>query len=159
MKTCFKCDKQKEDRDFELRKDSGKLRGVCRVCVKAHIRALYRAKAQDREFCKKKNERARIVQAALRRPKREYVNGIKEATPCADCGRRFPAICMDFDHRPGTVKVAGGVARLTGSGKGSLEQIKLEIEKCDIVCACCHRLRTQSRKDYNKAREISLGEV
>jgi len=59
--------------------------------------------------------------------------------PCADCGGRFPACAMDFDHRDPAMKVAP-VSRLVG--RATHAQILAEAAKCDIVCANCHRLRT-----------------
>ena len=73
---------------------------------------------------------------------REYVRSLKEATPCADCGNHFPHVCMDFDHI-GDDKTHA-VARLV-AGARSLDLIKAEIAKCEIVCANCHRIRTFSR--------------
>jgi hypothetical protein len=62
--------------------------------------------------------------------------------PCEDCGGRFPACAMDFDHRPGQTKVKA-VSRMASS---KLERLLAEAAKCDIVCANCHRLRTYSRR-------------
>jgi hypothetical protein len=62
---------------------------------------------------------------------------------CVDCERKFHPVCMDYDHRDGTIKVAS-VARLVRDG-AALTRILSEIEKCDPVCACCHRLRTMNR--------------
>lgn len=61
--------------------------------------------------------------------------------PCLDCGLKFPPCCMDFDHRPGEIqsfKVGRGVQRKRAD-------ILKEIEKCDLVCANCHRIRTYTR--------------
>lgn len=63
--------------------------------------------------------------------------------PCLDCGNKFPFCCMDFDHRDGTSK-SKNVAALVGEGY-SKDTILKEIAKCDLVCANCHRIRTQSR--------------
>lgn len=59
--------------------------------------------------------------------------------PCADCGRRFPACAMDFDHRDRRTKLHT-VTRMVG--RASTEAILAEVAKCDIVCANCHRVRT-----------------
>lgn len=58
--------------------------------------------------------------------------------PCADCGIQYPPYVMDFDHRPGEVKMenVGAMSRF------SEEAIAAEIAKCDLVCANCHRERT-----------------
>jgi hypothetical protein len=70
--------------------------------------------------------------------------------PCADCGGRFASCAMDFDHRePGTKRSA--VTRMIG--RASAARILDEVEKCDIVCANCHRLRTFERRRAASARE------
>ena len=66
-----------------------------------------------------------------------------KARPCADCGRTWPAMVMEFDHRPGTVKrfnLSDQRARAHG-----LQAVEAEIAKCDILCPTCHRLRTLRR--------------
>ena len=70
---------------------------------------------------------------------RVRVSKLKEG-PCGDCGGTFNPVCMDFDHRDPTKKdnnVSHGVSRGWG-----WDRIKKEIEKCDLVCANCHRVRT-----------------
>lgn len=63
--------------------------------------------------------------------------------PCFDCARRFPSCAMDFDHRDAAMKTSS-VTRMVG--RASTSEILAEAEKCDIVCANCHRLRTYSRR-------------
>jgi len=56
-----------------------------------------------------------------------------------DCGESNPLV-LDFDHKDPNKKsfTIGSVAR-----KGwSLEVLYKEIDKCDVVCANCHRIRT-----------------
>jgi hypothetical protein len=50
---------------------------------------------------------------------------------------------MDFDHVRG--EKLFDVSRMVGPGL-SLELIKAEIAKCDVVCANCHRIRTFERR-------------
>lgn len=79
-------------------------------------------------------------------PKRQAivdrVDAIKETTVCADCGGRFPACCMDFDHKPGTKHNEVGTLIARSS---EWKTIQREIEKCDVVCANCHRIRTKKK--------------
>lgn len=93
----------------------------------------YYATHRERERTRVRDrQRARIYQ--LRR--------LRER-PCADCGGVFESHQMDFDHRDGSVKAF----RLT-SGSSMLRSERLvqdEIAKCDVVCANCHRIRTQRR--------------
>jgi hypothetical protein len=75
------------------------------------------------------------------------------ARPCADCHGVFAPHQMDFDHRDGTTKLF----RLT-SGAAMLRPTAVlisEAEKCDVVCANCHRLRTQAR--HAASRETAGG--
>ena len=63
-----------------------------------------------------------------------------KAAPCMDCGQRFPACAMDFDH------VCGKKEFGVGQGRDKSEfRVLREIEKCDLVCANCHRIRTALR--------------
>lgn len=62
--------------------------------------------------------------------------------PCADCGDVFEPHQMDFDHRDPADKSF----RLT-EGRAMLmsrQRLLKETEKCDIVCANCHRMRTRA---------------
>ena len=78
-----------------------------------------------------------------RRRNVERLNSIKSATPCVDCGMSFSACQMDFDHVRG-VKVKE-VSQMTG---GSWEALQMEVSKCDLVCANCHRIRSQQRSPW-----------
>lgn len=65
------------------------------------------------------------------------------ARPCADCAGTFAPHQMDFDHRDGGAKrfrvtSGGAMLRPTSTLLG-------EVAKCDVVCANCHRIRTQRR--------------
>lgn len=77
---------------------------------------------------------------------------LKETTPCADCHRTYPFCCMDFDHREGTVK-SYNVGSMVAHGY-SIDLIMTEIAKCDLVCANCHRIRTQARRIGKKRNEL-----
>jgi hypothetical protein len=63
--------------------------------------------------------------------------------PCADCGGRWHALVMEFDHRPGTNKLVNiGDLR---ARKFGLQRTAAEIAKCEVVCPTCHRIRTLRR--------------
>ena len=63
----------------------------------------------------------------------------------------FPPAVMHWDHLPGHEKVKD-VGRLAANHNRS--QVLAEIEKCELVCANCHALRTLSRMT---ARRSGLG--
>lgn len=60
--------------------------------------------------------------------------------PCTDCSRSYPTECMDFDHARD--KKACDVSSMKNR---TWRAIFDEVEKCDLVCANCHRIRTRKR--------------
>jgi hypothetical protein len=66
---------------------------------------------------------------------------IREAKnkPCSDCGIKYEYFAMDFDH------IGEKLMLMAHARKSGKQKILAEIEKCDVVCAVCHRYRTQSR--------------
>ena len=75
-----------------------------------------------------------------------YIRGIKEALPCNDCGKNYPYYVMDFDHLERKENI---ISFLSASGR--IGALKKEIEKCEIVCANCHRIRTHKRLQASSA--------
>lgn len=70
-----------------------------------------------------------------------WVKKYKENSPCADCNVKYAYYVMDFDHiDPAKKKFM--IGRAVSTGGKSLKIIRKEIEKCDLVCANCHRIRT-----------------
>jgi hypothetical protein len=98
----------------------------------------YQSSKQDR--CK---DCHRASNDAARRRKndmiREFVQSYKSATPCKDYNQVFPFYVMDFDHLRDKKFMISKMLRY------NLDQVKTEIDKCDLVCANCHRERTYQR--------------
>ncbi len=67
---------------------------------------------------------------------RERCNEIKHLAGCRFCKEREP-ICLDFHHRNKAEKEFG-ISQMIGSHR-NWERIQREINKCEIVCANCHR--------------------
>ena len=67
---------------------------------------------------------------------RFWLNNLKSG-PCKDCGRSLHHAAMDFDHIRGSKVI--GVANMWSWGR---DKVLAEIEKCELVCANCHRIRT-----------------
>ena|SRR5882672_3899294 len=82
-------------------------------------------------------------QAAHRQRNFEAMWSILRNSSCTDCGEYDP-IVLEFDHLPGYEK-RFEIARAVGSSTRSWKAIKAEIDKCEIVCANCHRRRTNQR--------------
>jgi ribosomal protein L32 len=74
--------------------------------------------------------------------RRAIVDAAK-AVGCADCGHvdlDHPEV-FDFDH-VGDDKTAEVAKFVT---KGTVEDLRAEIAKCEVVCSNCHRIRTRAR--------------
>jgi hypothetical protein len=69
---------------------------------------------------------------------RAYVADLKSKTPCKDCGKIYHPAVMEFDHL-GEKKFT--ISKTCRTWKSLFN----EMEKCELVCANCHRLRTVSR--------------
>ncbi|WZB39598.1 HNH endonuclease [Streptomyces phage Cursive] len=100
-------------------------------------------KAAQRRYYLENKQRKLEAQNTKRALWRRYVAELKEATPCMDCGIQYPSYVMDFDHRPGVEKKFQIGTHM--SKVPSMEALKEEIAKCDIVCSNCHRHRTFMR--------------
>jgi hypothetical protein len=68
---------------------------------------------------------------------------------CIDCGYADHPIALDFDHRDPDLKTLGVSAMLTYSWA----RIVAELDKCDVRCANCHRIKTHlMRQSYHRRR-------
>ena len=76
------------------------------------------------------NKRYEIVQAFLRSYK--ILHG------CMDCGFNSHHAALEFDHVSGEKKLNVCLSK-------SISQAKKEIEKCQVVCSNCHKIRTFDR--------------
>lgn len=101
----------------------------------------YDAEYQRRWYQKNKKEHLARVKArnkAYRLEMRDYVKFLKATTPCTDCGVFYPPYVMQFDHLGDKImEVSVMVTKMWGRDK-----IQAEIDKCEIVCANCHAIRT-----------------
>lgn len=71
----------------------------------------------------------------------KWLQELKEASPCIDCDLFWPYYVMQFDHTTNN-KIAGISKMLRNC---SIEQVKAEIAKCELVCSNCHAIRTHVR--------------
>jgi hypothetical protein len=91
------------------------------------------------EHYQKNKELYQARQKARLNKARDYVNDIKKASKCVDCGEDNWK-CLDFDHVDPKKKTKG-ISKMVRS-RFSTERIQKEIDKCEIRCSNCHRIRT-----------------
>lgn len=76
-----------------------------------------------------------------RRICRDYVIEVKDNAECSDCKIQYPHYIMQFDHLRDKVRDISALSR-----NCSLETLKKEIAKCELVCSNCHFHRTYMRR-------------
>lgn len=100
--------------------------------TRTEYQRVYRARPENRAKQKE-------YQAKRYRERRPIILEAKNK-PCIDCGGVFHFSVMDFDHVNGNKVFA-----ISKNPLRNIESIKREIEKCEVVCANCHRIRTFRR--------------
>ena len=69
---------------------------------------------------------------------RDFLRKYKLEKGCADCGFIGHFVALQFDHVRGEKKIEVCKAK-------SIKRAQEEIEKCEVVCANCHQIRTFKR--------------
>jgi hypothetical protein len=103
---------------------------VCKTCQMLRCREYVKNKP---EMLRKRVEKNKAMMREKKAQLVAYKGGV-----CLDCGGVFPTCCYHFDHREPAQKTAG-IAQLMHR---PIEEVKLEADKCDLVCANCHAVRT-----------------
>lgn len=120
-----------------------KEQGYCAECLRQYNRENY---ARDRYGYKTKvksrtKHLGRLMHAAIIQAK---------SVPCTDCGIQYPSYVMEFDHleERGAKEFDISKARKVA---GSMQRLRAELAKCEVVCSNCHQVRThQRRQSVNK---------
>lgn len=147
-RTCSRCKETKNLDEFNFK---NKLKNIkhcfCRECGKIYTSNHYK---DNKDYYKKKA--------------RKHTNNAKEKTVlllidyfkdnlCANCGEGDP-IVLDFDHIDPKNKSIE-VSRLITNGFTKWSEIMVEISKCQVLCANCHRRKTAKDKNWFKFRILS----
>lgn len=114
-KVCTHCSAVKPAAAFERRaKVASGLASWCRVCRLAY---------------------GTRVGAARRRARKEAIIALKGGA-CEACGGTFPHYVYDLHHRDPSTKETG----MTDLQDKAWSRVLAELEKCDLLCANCHRV-------------------
>lgn len=140
IKHCTGCCKDMPLAEFYPDKKSGGHRANCKACQKGAVMKSY---YKDVVASRAKKTEYRSVKLAGRYAELDALKDV----PCADCGGRFPAICMDFDHVRGE-KIAN--ISVMVHQRVAWELVLAEVEKCDVICSNCHRIRTAERGGWKR---------
>ena len=133
---CRICNASNKDKVFVMRNKVKKIQfNLCRDCSKEQSKKHYNA---NKDQYAKRNDKYKSANKQL-------IYDYLLSHPCVDCGESDP-IVLEFDHRDPDEKSF----RLASVSNYSTDKLILEMNKCDIRCANCHRRKTA--KDYNHYR-------
>lgn len=132
-KRCCTCRELRPLTAFNVRSAAADgLQARCRDCSRQWYlanRDAHRAKVRQRSTAVKREYKRRIGEHLLDHP-------------CVDCGEADVRV-LDFDHLDAVQKRAD-IATMVNAG-GRWSDIELEIAKCEVRCANCHRRVTSDR--------------
>jgi hypothetical protein len=157
MKQCSKCLVVKQDDAFARELSRGKIRSRpdCKECRKKYLRGYYANNSEYFATYRADNSEVsnhKAVECARRSRHERYhvVQELKSDKPCLDCAQILPWYVMDFDHRDPSSKL-GEISTMVKTYV-PWSRVLEEIAKCDLVCACCHRLRTYKGNNSYRTR-------
>ncbi len=108
--------------------------------------------SQYQKFGKSHYQRNRqdyIDKAKRRREKNwQYIKDIKKKGKCVDCGIKDYRV-LEFDHMPQFPKYKM-ISKMANEGY-SIPKLEEEINKCELRCANCHRVKTYERRQADIA--------
>jgi hypothetical protein len=95
-------------------------------------------------------EDAREYRLARIATRDEFLANYKMSRGCVDCGYKGHPRALDFDHLSNKSFTIGGKGR-----EKEWKQLLAEIEKCEVVCSNCHRIRTHNREQEKKVGQLA----
>lgn len=139
MKTCYKCRITKNLLEFSPSKSTKDgYNYYCKVCRNIDQRKRYKTNPYKKEDSAKNHMNLKIRN-------REFVWEYLSTHPCIDCGdTRIPV--LEFDHVRGTKRTNIGLMVTRGY---AINTILSEIDKCEVRCCNCHRIKTIKQLGWN----------
>lgn len=98
--------------------------------------------------CRNHNPAKSLITKKYQQSRRDLINKIKIELGCVKCGYNFHAAALDFNHVRGEK-----LFNVSQDPKVALEKLLAEIQKCDVLCANCHRIHTYENKHWQVNRK------
>lgn len=139
---CSLCQETKPASEFYV---SGKyLYSHCKECKRKKDKNTYHTNDKEkkrRQLNEKKSRHIRVLRAKI------YVYGILSKSKCIDCPESRLET-LDFDHVRG--QKSRNISVMVRKGL-KIEDIKKEIEKCEVRCSNCHRVKTSKELIWSRS--------
>ena len=148
MKHCPRCNQDKDLVEFgKNRTRPDGLQVQCRTCIKLIHRDWYE-RNKERHYGNVQKRRKTLSDQIVRK-----LLAYLKAHPCVDCGATDPMV-LHIEPKQGET----GFSLSTRLTEGAVWTALLpEIERCDVRCANCRRVRIARQLGSRKALLLSLG--
>lgn len=140
MKFCNKCKTSKPLTEFHKRKDGHQ--PWCKICKKSHDHQTYKTRPERQAALKQSIEKQRSIAE-------QFIVEYLQSHPCP-CGEAN-ILTLQFDHlRDKEFEIS--MALIKGY---ALSKLKSEIEKCQVLCANCHSIKSASQLNSWKLKWLA----
>lgn len=146
-KICTKCKGEKDLLLFSARKKSKDgCASWCRSCYKTNWDKRY---YENHQHYRNSHNKSR---SKIRQHNAQKVFEYLRSHSCINCGESDPVV-LEFDHRNGDDKIES-ISNLIRAS--TWERIEAEIQKCDVLCANCHRRKSAAQFNYKRHVFVSI---
>jgi hypothetical protein len=136
-KKCNGCLIEKTVDNFHKRGD--KWQPYCKQCKKEQDANRWKQNKNKPKHGKAYNNKK------YRKEFRKWAASLKENKPCTDCDKMFHFAAMQWDHLP-KYKKEFNIGSISNGGVSKKRYLE-ELDKCELVCANCHAVRTFNRRE------------
>ena len=98
--------------------------------------------------CRNNSSGKRVTTQRYQQSRRDLINKIKVERGCVVCGYNAHAAALDFNHVRGEK-----LFNVSQDTKKAWINMRAEIEKCDVLCANCHRIHTYENRHWHTKRK------
>ena len=101
--------------------------------------------------CRHNSPAKKLVTQAFQQTRRDLINKIKMERGCAVCGYNAHPAALDFNHIHGDKAFS-----ISQDPKVAMHKLLSEIDKCEVLCANCHRVHTYENKHWHTKRKVQV---
>lgn len=141
-KICSKCQKEKPMNEFRWRNRTKGYRSCwCKSCFSLYEKEKWKDQTDNRR------NKHRQQQLSRRSRNINHIWKYLSGKCCVECGITN-LIVLEFDHIEPNDK-CGNISDLARDGY-SIKNLQREMEKCQVLCANCHRIKTAKERGWDK---------